>query len=191
MNCLGRSRRSGYRVTWRPNNRRPSARILGQGAASEARAQWYEGLANVYLNFSMSRRIMTGFIINPRITGLCLIFKGPCVRHAAAGPLVALAGTRCFLLDLTKAALGRHLFNEPRLSYDKTVSYAGCHNPDYGGADGARDTRGSGGTSRTTDTPTMVNKDLNVLSVSNSPAARMCERSAKGNATATDEHPDH
>ncbi|HSQ50013.1 MAG TPA: cytochrome c peroxidase [Nitrospiraceae bacterium] len=102
---------------------------------------------------------------------------------------MALVGTRCFLLDLTKAALGRHLFNELQRSYDNRGSCAGCHNPNYGDADGVPDICGSSGASGTTDMPTMVNKDLNVLSVSTEPAARMRERSAKGNAT--DEHTGH
>ena len=62
-----------------------SACILGQGAAFEARTQWHEGLANVP-ELQHEPQIMSGFIVNQRITGLRLLFEGPCVRHAALAP---------------------------------------------------------------------------------------------------------
>jgi len=150
-----------------------------------------------YLNFSMSRQIMTGFIVSPRITGQCRVFAGlvlvlillapwwlwqqqdtssldPIAHGAPLGeqqfgePIQPFPIT--ITLDPMKAALGRQLFNEPRFSRDNTVSCASCHKLDHGGADGASIARGSGGASGTIDKQAVFNSSLNDLSTSNGPA---------------------
>ena len=150
-----------------------------------------------YLNYSVSRQVMTGFIVNPRVTdqrrvlgglGLVLILLAPWwlwqqQDASSLGPIAhgAPLGEQQFgeslqpipttmVSNLKKVAVGRQIFREPRLSRDNTVSCASCHKLDHGGADGASIARGSGGASGTIDKQTVFNSGLNDLSTSNGPA---------------------
>ena len=60
-----------------------------------------------------------------------------------------------------KVALGRRLFNEPRLSVDDTISCASCHFMRKGGADDQRFTPGLNGELGETNVPTFFNASFN------------------------------
>ena len=60
-----------------------------------------------------------------------------------------------------KAALGRRLFHDPRLSADDTISCAHCHPIERGGADGLRRSAGIGGALGALNTPTVLNSHFN------------------------------
>jgi len=60
-------------------------------------------------------------------------------------------------LDARKVALGRDLFNEPKLSRDGSVSCATCHNLQTGGDDGRALPVGIGGKKGTINAPTVFN----------------------------------
>ncbi len=55
---------------------------------------------------------------------------------AHASDQKALSPVPAFKVDAKKAALGKRLFFDPRLSGDATISCASCHQPDKGFADG-------------------------------------------------------
>ncbi len=57
-----------------------------------------------------------------------------------------------------KIALGRLLYFDPRLSKDKTISCASCHNPFHGFADPARTSKGVGGKLGGRNSPTVINR---------------------------------
>ena len=60
-------------------------------------------------------------------------------------------------LTAEKAALGRQLFFDPRLSGDNSVSCATCHLPDKALTDGLVRAKGAGGKELTRNTPTLLN----------------------------------
>ncbi|MDD5390996.1 MAG: cytochrome-c peroxidase [Gallionellaceae bacterium] len=64
-------------------------------------------------------------------------------------------------LDLRKVALGRRLFNDPRLSHDDTISCATCHQLTKAGADARPLALGIAGRSNTVNTPTIFNSGFN------------------------------
>ena len=64
-------------------------------------------------------------------------------------------------VDPGKAALGRALFLDPRLSKDGTVSCASCHDLANGGDDGKVVSRGVGGSPGSINAPTVFNAALN------------------------------
>jgi cytochrome c peroxidase len=57
-------------------------------------------------------------------------------------------------VDARKLALGRRLFNDPRLSHDNSVACASCHQLASGGADGAPHSTGIGGRQGARNAPT-------------------------------------
>jgi len=61
------------------------------------------------------------------------------------------------LLTAEKAALGRQLFFDPRLSGDNSVSCATCHLPDKAFTDGLPRAKGTGGKELKRNTPTLLN----------------------------------
>jgi len=65
-------------------------------------------------------------------------------------------------LDADKVALGRRLFNEPRLSSDDTVACSNCHQMKLGGADGRATSPGVGGALGKINSPTVFNSAFNV-----------------------------
>jgi cytochrome c peroxidase len=64
-------------------------------------------------------------------------------------------------LDARKVALGRRLFNDPRLSHDDTISCAFCHVMKLAGTDARVVALGIGGRSNTVNTPTVLNSGFN------------------------------
>ena len=64
-------------------------------------------------------------------------------------------------IDPEKAALGRDLFHDPRLSKDDTVSCASCHDLASGGDDGRRVSVGVDGREGRINAPTVFNAGLN------------------------------
>jgi cytochrome c peroxidase len=67
-------------------------------------------------------------------------------------------------VDPRKAALGRRLFHDPRLSRDNSVSCATCHDPKRGGSDGRPRAVGVAGRSSLYNAPTVLNSGLNLPS---------------------------
>jgi cytochrome c peroxidase len=59
-----------------------------------------------------------------------------------------------------RAALGKRLFQDRRLSRDATLSCADCHRPDRAFTDGMRTARGIGGQTGPRNSPTLVNRAL-------------------------------
>ncbi len=57
-----------------------------------------------------------------------------------------------------KVALGKLLYFDPRLSKDKTISCASCHNPFHGFTDPARTSKGVGGQLGGRNSPTVINR---------------------------------
>jgi cytochrome c peroxidase len=57
-----------------------------------------------------------------------------------------------------KIALGKLLYFDPRLSKDKTISCASCHNPFHGFTDPARTSKGVGGKLGGRNSPTVLNR---------------------------------
>ncbi len=64
-------------------------------------------------------------------------------------------------LDSRQVELGEKLFNEPKVSYDNTISCASCHLLDAGGADVGRFSRGINNTLGVINTPTVFNSEFN------------------------------
>jgi len=64
-------------------------------------------------------------------------------------------------VDPDKAALGRLLFHDPRLSRDHTISCASCHDLANGGDDGERVSTGIEGRQGVVNSPTVYNAALN------------------------------
>ncbi len=64
-------------------------------------------------------------------------------------------------LDARRVALGRRLFNEPRLSHDDSISCASCHVLERGGVDGLPLSIGMGAAVGSVNTPTVFNAALN------------------------------
>ena len=64
-------------------------------------------------------------------------------------------------VNAEKAALGRALFHDPRLSRDDTISCASCHNLSTGGADGRKVSIGVEGRLGSINSPTVFNVGLN------------------------------
>lgn len=63
--------------------------------------------------------------------------------------------------DPARAALGRQLFNDKRLSANNSVSCASCHDIARGGGDGRPRSTGFGGRATLVNTPTVLNAALN------------------------------
>ncbi|MBA3313831.1 MAG: c-type cytochrome [Planctomycetaceae bacterium] len=61
------------------------------------------------------------------------------------------------LSDPRKIALGKQLYFDPRLSADKTVSCATCHDPKHGWSDGRATSAGVGGQVGGRNAPTVIN----------------------------------
>jgi cytochrome c peroxidase len=64
-------------------------------------------------------------------------------------------------LDARKVALGKALFNDPRLSHDNTVSCASCHDLRRGGADQRKHSLGINQTEGSINAPTVFNCGAN------------------------------
>jgi len=64
-------------------------------------------------------------------------------------------------LDSRKVVLGEHLFHEPGLSLDGTISCATCHDLEAGGDDGKRVSTGVGGAEGELNAPTVLNSGFN------------------------------
>jgi cytochrome c peroxidase len=64
-------------------------------------------------------------------------------------------------LDARKIALGRKLFNDPRLSRNNQVACSNCHNLKTGGTDGKGRSIGIGGAMGVINAPTVFNSGFN------------------------------
>lgn len=61
------------------------------------------------------------------------------------------------VLDPDKVALGKRLFNDPRLSKDTSISCASCHDLGKGGGDGMAHSRGVGNATGSVNAPSVFN----------------------------------
>ena len=95
-----------------------------------------------------------GFVLGP-VFGPAALGAGPRTNE----PIQPLPET--LDVDPAKAALGRKLFHEPRLSRDGTVSCASCHDLRSGGDDGRRVSVGVEGAEGLVNSPTVFNSSLN------------------------------
>ena len=99
----------------------------------------------------------------------------PAAPAAAAAPEVVKSGSWSMPLPLglqagsayipddnpiteDKIVLGKFLYFDPRLSKDKTIACASCHNPFHGFADPARTSKGVGGKLGGRNSPTVINR---------------------------------
>lgn len=78
-----------------------------------------------------------------------------------------------------KAKLGKKLFFDTKLSKDKTISCASCHNLDAGGDDGLKFSFGIGGKAGNINAPTVLNSVFNFKQFWNGRAKTLAEQ-AKG-----------
>ncbi|MES2325375.1 MAG: cytochrome c peroxidase [Pseudomonadota bacterium] len=100
-----------------------------------------------------------------RTVRVAMVWLALCGAGAARGqalpnePLrpLPLAGS----FDPARAALGRALFHDLRLSRDNTHSCASCHQLKHGGADGKSLSAGAGGLLNRFNTPTVYNSSFN------------------------------
>ena len=94
----------------------------------------------------------------------CLVFLAAAFGFAG-GPARAVEPIKPIPDDIEvhaeKAALGRALFHDPRLSRDDTVSCASCHDLRSGGDDGRRVSVGIEGKAGLINSPTVFNSGLN------------------------------
>lgn len=102
-------------------------------------------------------------------TPYCAVFllciSAACSKQAPVDPLavpLGLADARLVVpaddpLTAAKAALGKQLFFDPRLSGSGSMSCATCHPPERGWADGQRFSKKDDGTLNTRNTPSMYN----------------------------------
>lgn len=112
----------------------------------------------------MSRQIVIGFIVVPRVIGQHRVFEGLAFLLILLTPWWLWQSQDASSLKPLKAALGKQLYSEPRLSRDNTVSCVSHHKLDHSGASGAFVIRGSGGASNTIDMLTVFNRGLQCLS---------------------------
>jgi len=75
--------------------------------------------------------------------------------------LEAIQPIEAVAVDKDKAALGKQLFFDTRLSHDNSISCAHCHTLDEGGADGLKHSFGVEGREGSTNSPTVFNAALN------------------------------
>jgi cytochrome c peroxidase len=88
---------------------------------------------------------------------LCIIAALP----VAAGTDEPISGVEVPAIEPSKVALGKILFNDPRLSGDGARSCATCHDTETNGASGARFDRSPEGAALEFNTPTVFNAALN------------------------------
>ncbi|MDR1947381.1 MAG: cytochrome-c peroxidase [Desulfovibrio sp.] len=81
--------------------------------------------------------------------------------------------------DAAKAALGKKLFFDTRLSLDDSISCASCHLLEKGGADGHRFSQGVGGLLGNANAPTVFNAAFNVRQFWDGRAADLQEQAAQ------------
>lgn len=79
-------------------------------------------------------------------------------------------------LDLTKVALGKVLFHDPRLSSDNSISCASCHDLSTGGADNSAISFGVNHAAGSANTPTVYNSSLNFVQFWNGRAQDLNEQ---------------
>ncbi len=75
-------------------------------------------------------------------------------------------------------ALGRSLFNDPRLSHDNSTSCASCHSLELAGADGRRVAVGIKGAMGAVNAPTVINSVFNISQFWDGRAASLEEQAA-------------
>lgn len=106
-------------------------------------------------------------VVSPLMTGLAVIVASLCIAiapfAATAGPIEPIQAIPETLgADPEKAALGKKLFFDVRLSADNSISCAHCHNLDEGGADSLSHSFGVEGREGMINSPTVFNSGLNV-----------------------------
>src|SRR5262245_6793842 len=104
---------------------------------------------------AMSRRRQLAMLAALLASGV-----GACHRRAEApGKTLVPFTAPTTAVNRDRAALGRRLFFDQRLSGDRSMSCATCHDPGRGFADGLVKARGKGGRTLERNTPSVVNID--------------------------------
>ena len=101
------------------------------------------------MNFRLSDVLFSGII--GTFVGLSLTFAASAADPKAFGPVPILK------VDAKKAALGKRLFFDPRLSGDASISCSTCHQPDRGFADGQPLAEAYPGSQGFRNTPSLIN----------------------------------
>ena len=118
--------------------------------------------------------------IQPLVLGAALALASPTWASQEGGalqreePIQPLP--RTVEIDPARAALGKRLFHEPRLSGDATISCASCHPIDRGGADGMARSIGVGGQIGVINAPTVLNSGFNAFQFWDGRAATLEEQ---------------
>jgi cytochrome c peroxidase len=100
--------------------------------------------------YAWLRRVACAVVSAVALGGLLVL--GPATRAAEDfGPVKAIE------VDAAKAAVGRRLFFDKRLSGDAAISCATCHDPEKGFADGLALSRAYPGSQGFRNTPTLIN----------------------------------
>ena len=91
-----------------------------------------------------------------------LMLQGTAQAQGKGEPILPISPPDFTVVQRTQIALGRSLFNDPRLSHDNSTSCASCHSLDLGGADGRRVSVGIKGAMGSVNAPTVINSGLNL-----------------------------
>ncbi len=101
---------------------------------------------------------------NPKLISAGLLMAATMAAGAMLTPQIALAQDFGPVpqaeVDAAKAALGKRLFFDPRLSGDAAISCSSCHNPEKGFADGLALAKAYPGSDGFRNTPTLINTAL-------------------------------
>ena len=123
---------------------------------------------------TLVRRLLVRLCLTTALAGLLACERRPAAPLADPGafpaaeasgpePISPLPLAPPSTLDPRKVALGRKLFHDPRLSADDSLSCAGCHPLDRGGADRLRRSKGLHGVEGAVNAPTVFNSAFNFV----------------------------
>jgi cytochrome c peroxidase len=107
-----------------------------------------------------------------------LPLHGAVLAEGMGEPILPIPVPEFTTLEKAQIALGRTLFNEPRLSHDNSTSCASCHSLDLAGADGQRVSTGIRGTMGSVNAPTVINSVFNFAQFWDGRAATLEEQAA-------------
>jgi cytochrome c peroxidase len=131
------------------------------------------GLRGMWFDGGTATRRVVGLVV---LAALSLLVSTRAAMQTVLSPLPEPRA------NMTKAALGRRLFFDTRLSGDGTLSCASCHSLDHGGAEPRATSIGIGGTVGPINSPTVLNASLNFAQFWDGRAADLREQ-ARGPVT--------
>ncbi len=107
-----------------------------------------------------------------------LVLPGAVQAEGMGEPILPIEIPQFTLVERAQIALGKQLFNDPRLSHDNSTSCASCHSLDLAGADGRRVSVGIKGAMGSVNAPTVINSALNLAQFWDGRAATLEEQAA-------------